>query len=262
MPPKTPTEPLPPPVEDEAPVRRFLIRETEREGYQTDSQCVSWMFARNIDSDVSNAILGFIPEIVWHSGIQDTPLIQVYDVLLSCFSPSTEESKPVLIPHMRDKASDASKAFVHLFIQRQCIGDEDQELIDQLKKKSKTPLSWRRYGSDHDLDSMLGLVDKLLEHDITIPWTKFVLSFNYHNWLSHILLYRAWDTTRDTGKLTSDVTGFIEYTMSLDPPAPSSIETDCLLMVGLLVGMRIHTDDLLVSDKRFVPGDAGCGPVC
>lgn len=257
MPPKTPTDPLPPPVGDEDPVRRFLIRETEREGYQTDSQCVSWMFARNIDSDVSNAILGFIPEIVWHSGIQDTPLIQVYDVLLQCFSPSTEESKPVLIPHMRDKASDASKAFVHLFIQRQCIGDEDQELIDQLKKKSKFPLSWRRYGNDHDLDSMLGLVDKLLEHDVTIPWTKFLLSFNHHSWLSHILLYRAWDTTRDTGKLTSDVTGFIEYTMSLDPPATSSIETDCLLMIGLLVGMPIHTDDLLVGDKRSVHVNAG-----
>ena len=253
MPPKTQTEPLPSPVQDEAPARRFLIRETEREGYETDSQCLSWMFARNIDSDVSNAILGFIPEIVWHSGIQDTPLIQVYDVLLQCFSPSTEESKPVLIPHMRDKASDASKAFVHLFIQRQCIGDEDQELIDQLKKKSKSPLSWRRYGSDHDLDSMFGLVDKLLEHDISVPWTKFVLSFNHHSWLSHILLYRAWDTTRECGKLTSDVTGFIEYTMALDPPATSSIETDCLLMIGLLVGIPIHTDDLLVSDKRSVP---------
>jgi hypothetical protein len=252
MPPQKPTDPLPIPVDDEAPTRRFLLRETEREGYETDSQCVSWMFARNIDSDVSNAILGFIPEIVWHSGIQDTPLIQVYDVLLQCFSPSTAESKPVLIPHMRDKASDAAKAFVHLFIQRQCIGDEDQELIEQLTKKSKTPLSWRRYESDPDLESTLGLVDKLLGHDVTIPWTKFVLSFNHHSWLSHILLYRAWDTTRDTGKLTSDVTGFIEYTMALDPPAASSIETDCLLMVGLLVGMPIHTDDLLISDKRYV----------
>ena len=252
MPPKKPIDPLPPPATEEAPVRRFLIRETEREGYETDSQCVSWMFARNIDSDVSNAILGFIPEIVWHSGIQNTPLIQVYDVLLQCFSPSTEESKPVLIPHMREKATDAAKAFIHLFIQRQCIGDEDQELIDQLKKKSNTPLSWRKQGNDQDLDSMLGLVDKLLEHDVTISWNKFVLSFNHHSWLSHILLYRAWDTTRDNGKLTPDVAGFIEYTMALDPPAASAIETDCLLMVGLLVGIPIHTDDLLVSDKRSV----------
>ena len=257
MPPKQPTDPLPIPMDDEAPVRRFLLRETEREGYETDSQCVSWMFARNIDSDVSNSILGFIPEIVWHSGIQDTPLTQVYDVLLQCFSPSTEESKPILIPHMRDKASDAAKAFVHLFIQRQCIGDEDQELIDQLKQKSKTPLSWRRYGNDQDLESTLGLVDQLLGHDVSIPWTKFVLSYDHHSWLSHILLYRAWDTTRDTGKLTPDVTGFIEYTMSLDPPAASAIETDCLLMIGLLVGMPIHTDDLLVSDKRFVPTNNG-----
>lgn len=108
---------------------------------------------------------------------------------------------------------------------------------------------------------MLGLVDKLLEHDVSIPWTKFVLSFSHHSWLSHILLYRAWDTTRDSGKLTSDVAGFVEYTMALDPPAASSIETDCLLMVGLLVGIPIHTDDLLVSDKRSVTENA-TGAVC
>jgi hypothetical protein len=88
-------------------------------------------------------------------------------------------------------------------------------------KRSKTPLSWRRYESDPDFESTLGLVDKLFRHDFTIQWTKFVLSFN-HRWLSHILLYRAWDTTRDTGKLMSDVTGFIEYTMALDPPTTSS----------------------------------------
>jgi hypothetical protein len=212
------------------------------------------MSARNIDYDVSKAILGFIPEIAWHSGIQDTPLVQVYDVLLQCFSPSTAESKPSLIPHMCGKTSDAVEAFVHLFIQRQCISDEDQELIGQLTKKSKTPLSWRRYESGPDLESTLGPVDKLLGHDVAIPWTKFVLSFNHHSWLSHILLYRAWDTTRDNGKLTSDATGFIKYTMALDPPATvSSIETDYLLMVGLLVGIPIHTDDLSTGDKRYVP---------
>ena len=99
------------------------------------------MFTRNIGLDVSNVIL--ILEIVWHSGIQNTPLIQVYRVLLQCFSPSTTESKPVLVPHMRDKASDAAKAFVHLFIRRQCIDDGGQELTEQLTSKSKTPWSWQ-----------------------------------------------------------------------------------------------------------------------
>jgi hypothetical protein len=171
----------------------------------------------------------------------------IYDVLLQCFNPSTAESKPVLIPHIHDKASDAAKAFVHLFIQRRRIGDEDQELIGQLTKESKTPLNLRRYESDPDLESTLGLVDKLLGRDVTIPWTKFVLSSNRHS------CYWAWDTTRDTGKLTSDVIGFIEYTMALDPPAASSIETDCLRMVGLLTGMPIRAEDLLIGNKRYVP---------
>jgi hypothetical protein len=95
--------------------------------------------------------------------------------------PSTAESKLVPIPHMRDKACDAAKAFIHLFIQRRCIGDEDQELIEQLTKKSKTPSSWRRYESEPDFESTLGLVDKLLGHDVIIPWIEFVLSPNRHS---------------------------------------------------------------------------------
>ena len=201
-----------------------------------------WTFAKNIDPDVS---------------IQDMSLIQVYDILLQCFSSSTEEPKPVLIPNMRDKASDTAKAFVHLFIQRKCTGGEDQELIDQLKKKNTTPLSWRGYWGDYDLVSTLGLVDTLLGHDVSIPWNKLASPFDHHSWLSHILLYRAWDTVRDTGKLTPDVTGFIEYTMALDPPVSPSIGTDCLLMIGLLVGMPIHADDLLVRDKRSVSVNGG-----
>jgi hypothetical protein len=41
--------------------------------------------------------------------------------------------------------------------------------------------------------------------------------------------------------------------MAPDPPAPPSIEADCLLTVGLLVGMPIHAGGLLISDKRYVP---------
>jgi len=61
MPPKKPTDPLPTPPSDEAPAHRLLLRESEREGYETGSQCVSWMFARNLDSDISNASLNHLP---------------------------------------------------------------------------------------------------------------------------------------------------------------------------------------------------------
>ena len=41
-----------------------------------DFQYVSWViFARNIGSDVSNAIPGFIREIFWHSSIRDESMM-------------------------------------------------------------------------------------------------------------------------------------------------------------------------------------------
>jgi len=68
--------------------------------------------------------------------------------------------------------------------------------------------------------------------------------------MGHILLYRAWDVLRRGEALPDDIKGFILHSFRLDPPPPALIAADCMFIIGLLLGIRLHAYDLLVTDKR------------
>ena len=49
-------------------------KETGRDGYVLDSNCIAWMFEMSMDTDVIMAIMRLIPEVVWYAGIRTTTL--------------------------------------------------------------------------------------------------------------------------------------------------------------------------------------------
>ena len=68
--------------------------------------------------------------------------------------------------------------------------------------------------------------------------------------MGHILLYRAWDAIRKRQPLPDDTKEFVLHSLQLEPPPPTPIVADCLFIVGLVLGIQLRIDDLLVVDKR------------
>ena len=226
-------------------------KETDWDGYALDSNCITWMFEMfeiSVDADVTLPIIGFIPEVVWHAGIRITPLERVYDILFECFDRST--GRPVLRPKLMSKAYLSAKALLHLVIQRQCIGHEaDKAAITSIAERYPTAkFGW--YKGDTDLESTLGIIDRVFGHYSRMSWETFSFSVPHHAWMGHILLYRAWDVLRKGEPLPDDVKGFVLCSLRLRPPPPVPIVMDCLLIIGLALGVKPHIDDLLVIDKR------------
>ena len=229
----------------------FSHREIDWDGYVVYSDCVTWMFEKPIEHDTVMTIVRFIPEIVWHGGIKVTPLERVYDNLLECFDDQVHN--PTVLSRYRDRAYLSAKAALHIIIQRRCLAENaDAATFDSIASRH-TRMGSRRYESDSDLESTLGIIDCALGIDEPVmSWEKFTFTTPHHSWMAHILLYRALDTLGTTGVLSEDVTCFVEYTLSLDPPPPDAIVADCLLITGLILGIGIHVDDLSVVDKRYV----------
>ena len=223
--------------------------ETGWDGYVLDSNCITWMFEISeisMDADVVLPIVGFIPEIVWHAGIQATPLEMVYDILLECFDHSS--GLPMLKPKLRNKAYLSAKALLHLVIQRQCIGhDPGSAAIITISERYST-LAFGWYWGGPDLECTLGLIDCVLGNYEGLPLPTSSFSALHHAWMGHIFLYRAWDVLRKGYPLPNDVRAFVQYSLQLEPPPP--IVTDCLFIIGLVLGIKLHIDDLLVVDKR------------
>lgn len=211
--------------------------------FVSDSLCITWMFDRSADSDEVTVILDFITEVVWHSGICEVPLAKVFEIFDRCFDHS--KGTPTLIPRLRDRAYTAGRALVHLRVQWKCIGEEN---CDPLEGLGSIRGSYSSRSYDSDLDSILNIVDRLLGTPRPIDWTEFTFSKAHQCWLSHILLYRAWDHLCYTSKLPDDVEAFITHASAAD--TNPAVIADCLFIISLLVGISLHVDDLAVDDKR------------
>jgi len=230
---------LPPPL---------FNKETDWGGYVLDSNCIAWMFEMSMDLDVTMAIMRFIPEVVWHAEIRTTPLERLYDTVLECFDSSS--GRPVVIPKLKNKAYLSAKALLHLAIQRKCIGHESDKAVFTSISRRHPIMGSKHYEGESDLESTLGIIDRIFGDSEPMYWQNFVFTIPHHAWMGHILLYRAWDVLRNNYPLPDDIREFVLYSLRLEPPPPAPIVTDCLLVIGLVLGIKLHIDDLLVVDKR------------
>ena len=141
-------------------------------------------------------------------------------------------------------------ALLHLAIQRKCIGDQSDKAVFKAISIKQPVMGSKHYKDDSDLESTLGIIDRVFGDFDPMYWQDFSLSIPHHVWMEHILLYRAWDVLNKGEQLPDEVREFVLYSLRVEPPPPIRIVADCLLIIGLVLGIKLHTDDLLVVDKR------------
>ena len=228
--------------------------DTNWEGYVLDSNCIAWMFEMSMDADVILDIIRFIPEVVWHADVRTVSLEKLYDTVLECFDRSS--GHPVVIPKFKNKAYLSAKALLHVTVQRQCMGDEfDSETIDSISRRH-TAIG---YEGDPDLESTLSMIDHVFGVGALEPirWRKFSFTDSHRAWMGRILLYRAWDSLEKGGPLPDEVRGFVVDSLQAKRPPPAPIVTNCLLVVGLVLGIQLHFDEQQATEKRLVDFYAG-----
>jgi hypothetical protein len=237
------------PMANQLPLPLFN-RDTDWAGYMLDSQCIAWMFKMSMDTDAVMAILRFIPEVVWYAGIYTPPLERLYDTLVECFDRSS--GYPIVIPKLKDKAYLAAKAFLHLTIQRKCIGDErDADAFKSISNRH-LPAGPQSYEGDSDLTSTLGIIDCVFGGSAPMDWQHFSFTATHHAWMGHILLYRAWDALGSLQPLPDDINEFICHSFRSEPSLRSPIIADCWFIISLILEIPLHVDDLSAINKRHV----------
>ena len=176
------------------------------------------------------------------------PLKRLYGTVLECFDRSS--GRHVVIPKLRNKAYLSAKALLHLTIRRKCIGDDSDKTVFKAISLKHPVMGSKHYEDDSDLESTLGIIDRVFGDFDPMYWQGSSLSSPHHVWMGHILLYRAWDVLNKGEQLPDDVKEFVLCSLRVEPPPPIRIVADCLLIIGLVLGIKLHIDDLLVVDKR------------
>jgi len=210
---------------------------------------IQWMLDRPLDDETTSVVLRAILRMAWRSGNHSLLLKQCYDILLQSFD--IVDGQPTLIPRLRNLAYLSARAFCHIFIQSGSDAQGNDKVITSLRERH-IGLSLGYQENDSNLQSVLGLTDRLLGIDQDIEWASFQLSSAHHLWVSDILLHHACNLVAagKQNKVYDEIAVFVQDTFSLEPPAALSIDANCVLMVGLLVDIPVHPDDLLVSGEK------------
>ena len=108
-------------------------------------------------------------------------------------------------------------------------------------------LSPTDHAHDGDLNTALFMVDTTLGYDTGISWDKKQMSPAHRAWMSHVFLYRAWNKGQSLSEVVMD---FVGNSMS-QRGVSDTIITDCLIIIGLMVGVPFHVNDITVRDKRL-----------
>ena len=223
-------------------------QDADWDGYVLDSNCIAWMFTMSMDPDVILDIIKFIPEIIWHTGIQTAPLEHLYDTVVECFDPS---DRSVMIPKFKYKAYHRAKALLHVAVQRKCMGNElDEEAFESISRQH-IPID---YEGDPDLESTLGMIDRIFGPGNLEPirWQKYSFTDSHRAWMGQILLYCAWDSLRKGDALPDDVRVFVRHSLQVKRPPPAPILMNSILMIGLVLGIELPSDDQEATDERSI----------
>ena len=220
--------------------------------YVLDANSVTFMSWRLLDNNDSMVILRFVLEVVWHAGISTPPLVSLYESMITCFSDDWYSCSPrrcLVVPELRNKAYLSATALLHVAIQRKCIDNEsDTAVFDSIS--SRLPIMGpEQHMGDSDLEATLDMIDCVFGDPKPMHWQNFTFTISHHAWMAHILLYRAWDAIRKGKPLPDNIGDFALHSLRLSPPRPA-IAADCLLIVGLVLGIALPTNDLSVVDKR------------
>jgi len=70
--------------------------------------------------------------------------------------------------------------------------------------------------------------------------------------MGHIVLCHAWYFLKRGGVLPKNIQKFVLDSLQSEPPPPAPLITDCLFIIGLSLRTKLHIDNLLVPDKRWV----------
>ena len=218
--------------------------------YMLDSDRITWLFEKSRDTKIIMAIVRVIPEIIWHSGIETTPLGRLYDIVLECFDYSSKP--PVVIPTLREKAYLSAKALVHLAIQRM---DIDREVFRSISSRHRDSIIVSEHcGADSDLESTLGMIDRVFKDDTFDPmrWEQFSFTAPHHSWMGYTLRCCAWHALRDNKSLPRDAEQFILHSLQLVPPPPDPVVVECLHIITLVLRIPLQDDDQQVINERSV----------
>lgn len=207
-----------------------------------DALCVSWTLDRITDPEVMDVALRQFMSIQWHAGVPPAASPnQLTALYRDCF-----DYRNSLLPGSRDRAYTSGRALVHLYIQSLCASRD-------MLSDSGLPIDLPTFFTgDADAVSLSSILTGIARGN---PFQGFYMlegmSMQHFCWISDLCLCLNWVHRKQPLPSTIDPLTFAQQVIAFDG-APKHVLFNCVLMIGMSLGLQVTVDDLFIADKLYV----------
>jgi Family of unknown function (DUF6535) len=194
---------------------------------------VQWVLEKSTDTDIITTAAKMVPEIEWPHEVSDV-LDRLNSHLYASFDPARQ--LPLLA---QERAVACVKAICHLYSKQ---GEDPPFIIDDGDIYSYDDHYWYQM---HGAQGFL-LISCAVSDPGELDITRLTLSERM--WMAHMFTYRLRDD-KISPKAVPWVLEFICVCLLGENP-PGRLVADCLLLAGLLMGLKIDRQQLGRLDKR------------
>jgi len=207
-----------------------------------DALCVSWTLDTITDPEVMDVALHQFMSIQWHAGVPPAASPhQLTALYRDCF-----DYRNTLLPGSRDRAYASGRALVHFYVQNLCVS---RDALFDFDLPTDLPTF---FTGDADTVSLSSILTGIARGN---PFQGFYMlegmSMNHLCWISDLSLCLNWVHWQQPLPSTIDPLSFAHQVIAFNE-APKHVLFDCMLIIGMSLGLQVTVDDLFIADKVCV----------
>ena len=214
----------------------------DRRRNQLDALCVGWTLDTITDPEVMDVALRQFMSIQWHAGVPPAASPhQLTALYRDCF-----DYRNTLLPGSRDRAYASGRALVQFYVQSLCASRDTLS-------ESDLPIDLPTFFTgDADTVSLSSILTGIARGN---PFQGFYLlegmSMKHLCWITDLSLCLNWVHWRRSLPSTIDPLSFAFQVITFDG-APKEALFNCMLIIGMSLGLQVTIDDLFIADKVCV----------
>ena len=233
--------------------RRFLPFGASGSDGQTvalESRCILWMLQTSLDKGVRLSTLKYLSTMTALPNIDPTLVMDCFDTFVGCVK---VDSHSVLAVQGLGQLAAASALGLLNTLSNLLAIDPTSRVLDDLRRRYAKVFPARAIFRDHQFRHVMNVIRCLLvpsEQRRRFWWNDYEPSAHEHAMVSHNLanLARFGYKRTQRVKVPRWILRFALYSLSLDPPPPTSVIADCLSIIAIDLGLNVGSTAL---DERY-----------
>ena len=220
-----------------------------------DSRCILWMLRTSLDRDIRLSTLKHFTTMVELANVDSALVVGCFNAFIGCVKVGTRHHEVVAVQGLEELAT-ASALGLFNTISHLLDTDPTSHVLEELRRRYTKALPARSEFRGNQFQHTMNAVHCLLaqsEERQPFQWWDYKPSAHEHAAFSHNIVkltrYKCGGTLRV--KVPRWILRFALYSLSLNPPPPTSVVVDCLSIIAIDLGCDVSNARTPTSDERY-----------